>query len=62
MFNTFWRSNMFPVYNGECSFVEYPQYKTEQDLRNCAKVKLNKQTMSIIEGKEAAWGGMDNDN
>jgi hypothetical protein len=35
---------MFPVYNGECSFVEYPQYKTEQDLRNCAKAQLNKVT------------------
>jgi hypothetical protein len=35
---------MFPVYNGECSYVEYPQYKTESELRNCAKAQIDKVT------------------
>jgi hypothetical protein len=35
---------MFPVFNAECSYVEYPQYRTESDLRNCAKDQLDKST------------------
>jgi len=32
---------MFPVYNAECSYAEYPQYKTESELRNCAKAQTD---------------------
>jgi hypothetical protein len=35
---------MFPTYNGECSTIEYPQFKTESDLRNCAKSQADKAT------------------
>jgi hypothetical protein len=35
---------MFPVYNGECSYVEYPQYKTEAALASCAKDQIDKVT------------------
>jgi hypothetical protein len=35
---------MFPVYDGECSFVEYPQYKSESELSSCAKDQINKVT------------------
>jgi hypothetical protein len=28
---------LFPILNSECSFVEYPQMKTKEDLSNCAK-------------------------
>jgi hypothetical protein len=35
---------MFPIYNGECSYIEYPQYKTESELRKCAIEQANKVT------------------
>jgi len=35
---------MFPVFNGECSYAEFPQYKSESDLRKCAKDQLDKVT------------------
>jgi len=35
---------MFPVYNAECSYAEYPQSKTESELRNCAKDQADKVT------------------
>ena len=35
---------MFPIYNAECSYVEYPQYKTESELRACAKDQADKVT------------------
>lgn len=35
---------MFPIYNGECSYVEYPQYKTRSELSGCAKDQLDKVT------------------
>lgn len=35
---------MFPIYNAECSTVEYPELKTESELRNCAKTQLDKTT------------------
>ena len=35
---------MFPIYNAECSYAEYPQYKTESELRNCAKDQVDKVT------------------
>jgi hypothetical protein len=35
---------IFPVFNAECSYVEYPQYKTESELRTCAKDQLDKST------------------
>ena len=28
---------LFPILNSECSFVEYPQKKSKEDLSNCAK-------------------------
>ena len=28
---------LFPILNSECSFAEYPQMKTKEDLSNCAK-------------------------
>jgi hypothetical protein len=36
---------LFPVYVGECSTAEYPQYKTESELRKCAKDQTDKQTI-----------------
>lgn len=38
---------MFPVYNAECSYAEYPQYKTESELRNCAKDQADKVTSLV---------------
>ncbi len=32
------------VYAGECSYIEYPQYKTESELRSCAKGQIDKTT------------------
>jgi hypothetical protein len=45
---------MFPMYNGECSYVEYPQYKTEAELRKCAIDQANKVTSleASIDGVE----------
>jgi hypothetical protein len=31
------RSILFTILNSECSYAEFPQLKTEQDLRKCAK-------------------------
>jgi hypothetical protein len=31
------KSILFTILNSECSFAEFPQLKTEQDLRKCAK-------------------------
>jgi hypothetical protein len=28
---------LFPILNSECSFAEYPQIKTKEELKNCAK-------------------------
>jgi hypothetical protein len=30
------KSILFPVINGECSYAEYPDLRTEAELRNCA--------------------------
>jgi hypothetical protein len=38
------KNMMFPTYNGECSTNEYPQSKTESDLRNCAKSQSDRVT------------------
>lgn len=35
---------MFPMYNAACSYIEYPQYKTEPELRKCATDQANKVT------------------
>jgi hypothetical protein len=48
---------MFPVYNAECSYAEYPQYKTESELRNCAKDQADKVT-----GLDASIDGIVIDN
>jgi hypothetical protein len=33
---------LFPIINSECSYAEYPEAKTESDLRNCAVAQQNK--------------------
>jgi hypothetical protein len=45
---------LFPVGIGECSNVEYPQYKTEPELRKCAKDQTDKVTSidATIDGKK----------
>jgi hypothetical protein len=36
------RAILFPITTSECSYVEYPAYKTETDLRKCAVSEENK--------------------
>lgn len=45
---------LFPVVVGECSTAEYPQYKTESELRKCAKDQADKDTSmdATIDGKK----------
>jgi hypothetical protein len=42
------------VYAGECSYIEYPQYKTESELRSCAGGQIDKTTSLdvSIDGKK----------
>lgn len=44
----------FPLLSAECSFAEYPQYKTESDLRKCAKDQADKITSmeATIDGRK----------
>jgi hypothetical protein len=45
---------LFPIGMGECSSIEYPQYKTQSDLRKCAKDQTDKVTSmdATIDGKK----------
>jgi hypothetical protein len=45
---------LIEVYAGECSYIEYPQYKSESDLRSCAKGQIDKTTSldASIDGKK----------
>ena len=38
------KSIMFPPLNSECSYAEFPNLKTESELRDCAKTSQNKIT------------------
>jgi hypothetical protein len=38
------KSIFFPIFNNECSYAEYPQYKTEQELKACATGQIDKVT------------------
>jgi hypothetical protein len=48
------RGILFPVITNECSTSEYPQYKTESDLRKCAKEQQDKVTSfdASIDGRK----------
>jgi hypothetical protein len=35
------KSILFPIINSECSFVEYPDLKTEEELQKCAKSQVD---------------------
>src|SRR5918995_6502932 len=37
---------LFPILNSECSFVEYPQMKTKEELSNCAR-KIQDTTVPV---------------
>src|SRR5215216_594130 len=37
MYYTFWKGYLFPILNSECSVAEFPNLKTIQELRICAK-------------------------
>jgi hypothetical protein len=32
-----WKGHLFTILNSECSFAEFPNLKTEEELRECAK-------------------------
>ena len=38
---------LFPILNSECSFVEYPQMKTKEELSNCAR-KIQDTTVPVF--------------
>jgi hypothetical protein len=43
---------LIPIFNGECSFAEYPKHKTESELRNCAITGDNGGTVhAAVDGK-----------
>ncbi|HET9807883.1 MAG TPA: hypothetical protein VFP49_13345 [Nitrososphaeraceae archaeon] len=33
---------LFPILNSECSYIEFPQFKNEIELRDCAKIIQDK--------------------
>jgi hypothetical protein len=46
------KSVLFTIFNSECSFAEFPNLKTEQDLRKCAKEMQDSviQVQTIVDG------------
>jgi hypothetical protein len=38
------RAIMIPVLNGECSYAEYPSFRSESELRSCAATQMDKAT------------------
>jgi hypothetical protein len=43
---------LFPIFDSECSYAEYPKLKTESDLRNCAmsSVSQTSRVEAIVDG------------